>query len=202
MAYPQSQLTEGEEIVSAFRPHWKSLIIPGLWAIASIAAIIVTGSLIPSGLPRNIVYGILALGFIFFAVIPLLQWWFTIFVLTNERLVMRKGIISRAGIEIPLEVINDVIFSQTVIERLLGFGDLIIESAGERGQSRFSNIPDPGAFQGELYRVREIRARDLSGATPHDNPADTLQKLAELHRQGALTDEEFAAKKEELLGEI
>lgn len=202
MTYPQSQLTEGEEVVSAFRPHWKSLIIPGLWAIATVVAIVVAGSLLPSGLPRNIVYGILALGLVVFAVVPFLQWWFTIFVLTNERLAMRKGIISRAGIEIPLEVINDVIFSQTIIERLLGFGDLIIESAGERGQSRFSNIPNPSEFQAELYRVRELRAKELSGVAPRENPADTLQKLADLHRQGAITDAEFAAKKQELLGDI
>jgi uncharacterized membrane protein YdbT with pleckstrin-like domain len=199
MPYPDSQLTEGEEIVSAFRPHWKSLVIPAVVTIGFIVGVLLAGSLLPAGVPRNVVYVVLSAGFLVFAVVPFLQWWFTIFVLTNERLIMRKGIIARAGIEIPLEVINDVIFSQTVFERLLGFGDLIIESAGERGQSRFSNIPRPSDFQSELYRVREDRARDLAGG---GSRAETLQVLAELHRSGALTDEEFAAKKAELLDEL
>jgi uncharacterized membrane protein YdbT with pleckstrin-like domain len=112
---------------------------------------------------------------------------------------MRKGVIARSGVEIPLEVVNDVIFSQTVFERMLGFGDLIVESAGEMGQSRFSNIPNPDAFQAELYRAREDRTRMLSTA---QTPSDTLATLARLHADGVLTDEEFAAKKAKLLDEI
>lgn len=154
---------------------------------------------LPSGLPRNLTYVILLLGWIMVAVVPTVRWWFTQFVLTNERLILRKGVIARSGVEIPLEVINDVIFSQTVFERLLGFGDLIIESAGEMGQSRFSNIPNPDEFQSLLYSTREDRARELSSSQP---PSDTLATLARLHADGILTDEEFAAKKAKLLDEI
>ena len=145
------------------------------------------------------VLAVVSLGWIVVALVPTLRWWYTQFVLTNERLVLRKGIIARSGVEIPLEVINDVIFSQTVFERMLGFGDLIIESAGEMGQSRFSNIPNPNEFQAELYRVREDRTRALSST---ETPSDTLATLARLHADGVLTDEEFASKKAKLLDEI
>ena len=200
MSYPTRFLTEGEEVVRAFRPHWKSLVIPVFWTLAFIVGLALNTELVPSGLPRNAVYVVLALGWIFMAVVPTLRWWFTMFVLTNERLVMRTGIIARRGMEIPLEVINDVIFRQTVFERLLGFGDLIIESAGELGQSRFSDIPRPEEFQSELYRAREDRARDLSA--PEQEPVDTLETLARLHADGVLTDAEFEAKKRKLLDEI
>ncbi len=198
MRYPESLLSEGEKIVSAFRPHWKTLIIPGLWTLLVVIGLALTPRL-PSGLPRNATYLIIVLGWIMVAVVPTVRWWFTQFVLTDERLILRKGVIARSGVEIPLEVINDVIFSQTVFERLLGFGDLIIESAGEMGQSRFSNIPRPDEFQAELYGWRERRAKEISTA---QSPSDTLETLARLHREGILTDEEFAAKKAKLLDEI
>ena len=200
MSYPQHLLTEGEEIVTGFRPHWKSLIIPVLWTVLFVVGIVAANELIPDrNTPRYLVYAVLLIGWVVMAVWPTLSWWFTTFVLTNERLIARAGIVARRGVEIPLEVINDVHFKQTIFERMLGFGDLVIESAGEQGQSRFSNIPKPEIFQSEVYRAREARARDLS--SPQD-PTDTLATLARLHAEGVLTDEEFEAKKAKLLGEI
>lgn len=172
--------------------------IPAAWTLLVVIGLALTPRL-PSGWPRNAVYIIILLGWVMVAVVPVFRWWFTQFVLTNERLILRKGVIARSGVEIPLEVINDVIFSQSVFERLLGFGDLIIESAGEMGQSRFSNIPRPDEFQAELYAARELRTKELTSA---ESPSDTLATLARLHGDGILTDEEFEAKKQKLLDEI
>lgn len=199
MKYPESLLSDGEEVLHAFRPHWKSLVIPALWTVLVIVGLVLVPRLPDETWLRGAVLGVLLLGWIVVAVIPAVRWWFTQFVLTDERLVLRKGIIARSGVEIPLEVINDVIFSQTILERLLGFGDLIVESAGEMGQSRFSNISNPDEFQAELYRVRENRSRAL---TTSETPSDTLSTLARLHAEGVLTDEEFASKKAKLLDEI
>jgi len=198
MRYPDSLLSQGEQVLRAFRPHWKSLVIPAAWTLLVVIGLALTPRL-PSGWPRNAVYIIILLGWVMVAVVPVFRWWFTQFVLTNERLILRKGVIARSGVEIPLEVINDVIFSQSVFERLLGFGDLIIESAGEMGQSRFSNIPRPDEFQAELYAARELRTKELTSA---ESPSDTLATLARLHGDGILTDEEFEAKKQKLLDEI
>jgi len=199
MKYPDSLLSGGEEVLRAFRPHWKSLVIPAIWTVLVIMGLALVPRLPDEAWLRLGVIAILLLGLYVVAVVPTMRWWFTQFVLTNERLILRKGVIARSGVEIPLEVINDVIFSQTVFERMLGFGDLLIESAGEMGQSRFSNIPRPSEFQAELYRVREDRTRELSSGEP---PSDTLATLARLHADGVLTDEEFAAKKAKLLDEI
>ena len=107
----------------------------------------------------------------------------------------------REEVEIPLENINDVQFSQNVLERLLRSGDLLIESAGEQGQSRFADIPQPEEFQSLVYRVREERAVGLAGAAAQD-PAAQLEALSRLHRDGVLTDEEFEEKKQKLLGQL
>jgi len=199
MKYPQSLLSDGEEVLQSFRPHWKSLVIPAIWTLFVIIGLALVPRLPDETWLQVGVLAVVLLGWVVVALVPTLRWWYTHFVLTNERLVLRKGIIARSGVEIPLEVINDVIFSQTVFERMLGFGDLIIESAGEMGQSRFSNIPNPNEFQAELYRVREDRTRALSST---ETPSDTLATLARLHADGVLTDEEFASKKAKLLDEI
>jgi uncharacterized membrane protein YdbT with pleckstrin-like domain len=137
-----------------------------------------------------------------------LRWLTTHFVLTTERLIFRSGVVAKFGREIPLERINDVTFSQSVFERLIGIGDLVIESAGEHGQSTFSDIRDPEAVQLQIYRQMEANGRRRSGyltaAVPERPPGalTDLERLADLRDRGAVTEEEFQAKKRELLDRL
>lgn len=203
MRYPSELLTDDETIQRAFRPHWKTLIIPFIWTIVVIVASVLVWMLLPDGWPRWASLGVLAAGWLGFAALPVARWYYTMYILTSERLIVRRGILARTGIEIPLEVVNDVGFSQSLFERLMGFGDVVIESAGELGQSRLSNIPHPEKFHSELYRVREERTMVLSGATSSiDKDVASLAQLADLHRQGALTDEEFKLQKARILDSI
>jgi uncharacterized membrane protein YdbT with pleckstrin-like domain len=155
-----------------------------------------------------------------------LRWATTHFVLTTERLIFRSGVVAKFGREIPLERINDVTFSQSLFERLIGAGDLLLESAGEHGQSRFANIRDPEAVQLEIYRQMEANARRRAGfattqvhhpaaadptptppsptrdptrAARAPSPLDDLERLADLRDRGAVTEEEFQRMKRELL---
>jgi uncharacterized membrane protein YdbT with pleckstrin-like domain len=137
-------------------------------------------------------------------------------VLTTDRLIFRSGLVAKFGREIPLERINDVTFSQSLFERVIGAGDLLLESAGEHGQSRFSNIRDPEAVQLEIYRQMEANDRRRAGyatTQPHPPAADRtptppirsrsalddLERLADLRDRGAVTEEEFQRMKRELL---
>jgi uncharacterized membrane protein YdbT with pleckstrin-like domain len=134
---------------------------------------------------------------------PLIAWWFTRYVLTTERLITRRGLIARSGIEIPLENITNVNFEQTVLERMLGAGDLLVESAGETGQSSFSNIPHPDRFQTVLYKAREARSVGLASgagtARPKDDGAEAIRKLAALRDDGLITEGEYERKRKEIL---
>lgn len=185
------------------------LAIPILWAVAAIVASALLFVYVPED-NRVISWigtGLMLAALIPLTVVPIVQWWFTAYILTNERLITRKGVLAKSGIEISLENISNVWFNQNVLERLLRSGDLLIESAGETGQSRFSDIPDPEGFQSLLYRTREERTatlnRDASApAVVSDDPTSKLERLAQLHRDGVLTDAEFATKKAALLDEI
>ncbi len=208
MAYPEHLLTEDEKIVREFRPHWRLLLIPFAWLLAGV--IIVVAELTVFDLEPIvdlIVAGLVLVALVptFFA--PLVKWFFTLYVLTTERLITRSGVIARSGIEIPLENINNVLFHQNVLERILRSGDLLIESAGESGQSEFNDVPYPDEFQSLLYKVREERTKSLARqerSTPSSapDPTERLERLARLHREGVLTDEEFEAKKRALLEEM
>ena len=198
MKYPARLLSSGEEVAAAFRPHWMAIILPTLISVLSVAAIIVVAITVESPESWYAVAGVVLLWLIV-ALPQWIKWWFTHYVVTNERLIVRRGFVARQGKEIPLEVINDVAFSQTVIERLLHSGDLLIESAGEQGQSRYTDIPDPEGVQFLIYEMRESRTLNLQG---QPTAVEQLDMLAKLHRDGVLTDEELAEKKQKLLGAI
>ena len=205
MAYPRRLLTEGEAVVREFRPHWRLLVIPVFWALVGIAILVLTWSQVPDDevfdWAITAIVVVAALRFVFY---PFISWWFTSYVLTNERLIRRSGVLSRAGLEIPLENINDVRFSQTILERVLRSGDVLVESAGEHGQSRFSDIPQPEEFHSLIYKVREVRARDLAigGGVEGDDGVSKLERLGRLLKDGLITQEEYDTKKRQLLDEI
>lgn len=210
MAYPQRLLTDDEEIITEFRPHWRLLLIPVLWLFAGIVIIVVVTTVLELDSTVDLILSALVIvALIPLVIAPLIRWFFTIYVLTSERLITRSGVIARSGIEIPLENIANVLFHQNVLERILRSGDLLIESAGESGQSRFNDIPQPDEFQSLLYKVREQRAKALAreegSMVPEvvaPDPTERLERLARLHAEGVLTDEEFENKKRRLLDEI
>jgi uncharacterized membrane protein YdbT with pleckstrin-like domain len=138
----------------------------------------------------------------YLAVLPFLRWRFTNFVLTTDRLITRSGIIAKQSKEIPLERINDVAFSQSVFERIVGAGDLLVESAGERGQERISNVRKPEEVQLRIYKEAEENSnRMMRPDAPKAEPSipEQLEALARLKEQGVISAMEFETKKQELL---
>ena len=210
MAWPEDSLSDGEMIVTEFRQHWKLLIVPIAWFVLALVVIGLIEWILPDGDAWDWVQWILSLAVIgaaiWFVVRPIVSWLTTRYVLTNERLITRRGLIAKSGIEIPLENITNVNVSQTAIERVLGAGDLLVESAGTTGQSKFHNIPRPDSFASLLYKVREERSVSMQGGTvaqaPDTDPTEQLQRLKQLHNDGILTDEEYEAKRQKLVDEI
>jgi uncharacterized membrane protein YdbT with pleckstrin-like domain len=208
VGFDESNLHRDEQIVLDLHPHWvmlaKGVVIlvlttaVGLWVLlgwdrdgtlADVVNVVVTLAIIAS-------------------LLYLLQRWVawvsTNFVVTTDRCIYREGIISKRGVEIPLERINTVFFNQSVVDRLIGAGTLTIESAGENGVQTFQDVRDPIGVQQVLYQEmedNENRKFDRVRGTGPASTADELAKLAALHEQGHLSAEEFAAQKAKLLGQ-
>ena len=204
MPWPDDALTDDEEVVVSFRQHWKLLVVPFLAFVGVLIVLIATFQWI-GWRPGQVVVVLIVLGaFVWFVVRPVVDWAVTRYVLSTERLMTRTGLIAQSGIEIPLERITNVNFSQSLFERLLGAGDLLVESAGTKGQSRFANITRPDQFASVLYNVREQRTLALQSGhhAPSDDAIEKMRRLKELHEDGVISDAEYEAKRQKLLGEI
>jgi membrane protein YdbS with pleckstrin-like domain len=209
MRYPERLLTDDEDILRQFRPHWRVLLPVLGWAMAS-AALAGMAFRALDGPWREAAIAAALLLWVALSARPLFRWWFTNYVLTTERIVVRRGMIARSGTEIPLEQITNVLFSQSVVERLLRYGDVTLEAAGEQGRSELHDIPDPEGFQQEVYEARELRNLHFRGSghaggagvvsRGESDPVGALERLADLRERGHLTDAEFEAGKRRLLG--
>ncbi|HEX8804176.1 MAG TPA: PH domain-containing protein [Acidimicrobiales bacterium] len=206
MAFPRKLLNDEEELVLDLHPHWWFFFEPLASLIGAIALGLVLLALVDVGWIQGAV-GILVIACLIWFGVRYAKWVTTNFVVTTDRLIYRHGVVSKHGIEIPLERVNTVFFSQTLFERMLGAGDLVIESAGEMGRQNFSNVRKPSAVQNEIYRQIEDnenrkydrvgRAAQAGGA--EDSIPSQIRELDELRRQGVLSDDEFARKKQQLL---
>jgi membrane protein YdbS with pleckstrin-like domain len=217
MPYPQDVLHANEELVLDLHPHW--------WYMASslggLAAAVVLGAVAllndwPDWL--QLLSAVFVVGTLIWFVERYIKWVSTHFVLTTDRVIYRSGVIAKKGIEIPLERINTIFFNQRIFERVLGLGDLEIESASKEGSQKFDDIRKPDAVQNEIYQqmeANEIKMADrISGGinaahlgqasapgAAHSIPGQ-IEHLARLRDQGLLTEAEFQAKKTELLGRM
>ena len=218
MAFPRKLIADHEKIIFELRPHWISVLPSALWTLALLLGLFLGYWAMEEAFSKesqvetakSIVGGLFTLAWIVLAIVPFLRWYFTLFVLTSDRLITRHGIIAKHSKEIPLERINDVAFSQTVIERVFGAGDLMIESAGERGQTRIDNVRKPEQVQLMIYKETEgnnermmaPRAAGSTTSSAPDTPLAKLESLARLREQGAITEADYEAKKQELLKQV
>jgi len=219
MPYPQDVLHANEELVLDLHPHWWYL-ASSLVGLAAAVAVGVAALALDWPDAVRLLMAVLVVGTLIWFVERYIRWISTHFVLTSDRVIYRSGVIAKEGIEIPLERINTIFFRQRIFERMLGLGDLEIESASKEGSQRFDDIRRPDEVQNEIYQqmeANEIKKADrISGgintahaaaaAAPPSPPQQTvpeqIEHLARLRDQGALTDEEFQAKKSELLGRM
>jgi uncharacterized membrane protein YdbT with pleckstrin-like domain len=158
-------LTEDEHLVLRLHPHWKTLIGPVSVAVLVVAAALIVEVVIPSNsgaaVERLVVAAVAILAVMLWLIVPVLRWRTTTYELTTRRLRVRSGIVTRHGRDIPLARINDVSFEKGLLDRLLGSGRLVVESAGEHGQILLNDIPRVEFTQATLFRLVEEEQRRL-----------------------------------------
>ncbi len=207
MPFSRKLLNEGEELVLDLHPHWEYFLKEGAAFVLALALGIYVAFVMddpPSAL--EILAAVLVLASLVWIGWTYLKWVTTNFVVTSDRLIYRHGVLSKHGIEIPLERVNTVFFSQTIIERVLGSGDLVIESAGEMGRQEFSNVRKPSAVQNEIHKqmeANENRKFDrVAAPRGGDSIPDQIAQLDDLRQRGVISQAEFDQKKQQLLDKM
>jgi uncharacterized membrane protein YdbT with pleckstrin-like domain len=157
MSYPKKLLAHDERIDLELRPHWKALIFPALNFIV-VTGVAVFAYAATHGSTQKVVgiaAGVVWLVEVFWISLrPWIIWLNKNYVVTNRRLIIREGFISRHGRDMPLSKINDVSFNHNgLLERMLGCGTLVVESAGEHGQENLQDIPHVESVQRELTNL-------------------------------------------------
>lgn len=147
MAFPDDELTDGERLLVHEHPHPKLLVVPSVVFIGVCGVGGYLSALLRRETWRGFGWAVLlviaSVVILWFAVTPLLRWFTTHFVVTDRRVLVREGVVRRAGFEIPMNRIDSVYFRQGLFERLLGCGTLTIDSVSgaETGRVEFEEIP-------------------------------------------------------------
>ena len=207
MAFPEKLLNDGEVVALDLRPHWWFMFGP---TAALVGALLIGVLVLQTDVDGIEIGGAVLLIFClgWFGA-RYAKWVSTNFVITSDRVIHRYGVIAKHGVEIPLERINTVFFNQSIFERMLGAGDLGIESAGERGSETFENVRKPALVQNEIYRQMEANSHQNYGGgqqAPTQQQGlsipEQIEKLDELRQRGVISEQEFAAKKADLLNRM
>ncbi|HUR23387.1 MAG TPA: PH domain-containing protein [Acidimicrobiales bacterium] len=199
MPFPRKLLNDSEEVVLELHPHWWFFVQPTVLLLVAVVAAIAlweVNGVLDVLLAVAVLVALLWLGARY------ARWATTNFVLTTDRLIFREGVLGKRGKEIPLERLNDIAVNQSLLERMIGAGDVTIESGGERGQQVFSDIPKPFLVQNTIYsEIERAQARDAARAagSRQQSVPEQIDKLDDLRRRGVITQAEFDVKKAQLL---
>ncbi len=202
MPYPKKLLNDYETVALDLHPHW--------WyfseAVLALVGSIVLGIVVLVALDGDAeqILGYISIALIIacaiWVAVRYAKWANTNFVITSDRVIFRSGVVAKSGIEIPLERVNNVLFNQSVFERMLGAGDLLIESGGEAGQQRFTDVRRPERVQNLIHAQMEVNeSRRFGGPVSGNDVASQLEKLEGLLERGTLSQQEFDEQKRRLL---
>ena len=204
MPFPTRLLVDGEELILDLRPHWIALVMPTVAAIATVAVMSILYETFDERILDVIVGVAGTLFLLMFSVRRYVAWATSHFVVTSDRIIHRRGWIAKYSMEVPLEAINDVRFEQGVLDRVIGAGTLVVQSASEAGRQVFDHIRDPEGVQRTIYHQGELNQQRMMGrGAPQPNAPSTtaeLERLADLRARGVLTEEEFQEQKRRILG--
>jgi uncharacterized membrane protein YdbT with pleckstrin-like domain len=222
MPFPSRLVYDGETVTLDLRPHWWYFSRHIVSGVPLLILVILTFQIPDSDIYNVVKWPVVILVLVWSAWLGLkyLQWLRTYFVVTDQRVLYRTGVLARHGVEIPLDRISNINFHQGIWERIIGAGDLEVQSAGEEGDTLFENVRHPDGVQHEIYRQMEAHTQHASGADAigeavaravrdqagggygRGDVADKIEQLARLRDEGHITGDEFERRKNRLLDEL
>ncbi len=232
MAYIDGLLGRGEQILYVARQHVFVLVVNILTELALIGVLVAAGvasniafdqnrtpllaSLTASDLILLICVAI-SVAVLISGFLDYLRWNNDQYLVTDRRVIQVRGLLNKRVTDSSLEKINDVELRQSLIGRMLNFGTVqILTASGEEGVNIMDRIAAPIDFKKAMMDAKHNHDRgfgyfDAPGypsartSAPLSTPGDiqrTLEDLAALRDRGILSENEFEAKKRELLSRI
>jgi uncharacterized membrane protein YdbT with pleckstrin-like domain len=224
-----ARLISGEEVILETKKHWFAPVADSKWAILMIIGALLLAAIQPED--GDGVFGgffvrtieLIRLGLFFggvgWTIYNVVAWRTAYYAVTNRRVLCREGLLRSRSTDTLLTSIADLRTNVSAIGRMLGFGTIRIMSAsGEAGSDEFTSVQDVEAFKRQILEqktdpsvVGEASSTPASATSSAPSPAPaasaadmtaTLGELAKLRDAGAITPEEYEAKKAELLSRI
>ncbi len=209
----RTALKKDEKLLLIIRHHWLKLVLPFfIWLIIGTLTIILLSN---SYLSASVALVIILLAAIYPLVVYFI-WVNNIWAVTNLRVIDEGGFFTRYAKESPLDKINNIEYEQSFWGRILGYGDVDIQTAAEMGETNYQMIHHPKLLKDtithaqEEYKSMQLSkqadqlAKAIASQTGIARPseamvADELKKMFELMQSGAITQEEYIAQKNKLL---
>lgn len=210
MGFGRRLLNDDESVAVDVHPHWTRVAAPVLSLVVAIAAGVATPLVSSPGTLWRTIVGWVALLVIVSASVWTIAryaaWSTTRLIVTNHRVIYRYGWLRRRGVDVPLDRIINVGISQRIRDRVLGVGELVIETAGESGRQSFGSIGRPAQVQNRIYTQMRIDREGAHGAqgdrrSVGNDLASQLERLEGLADRGVITREEFEIHKRRLFEE-
>ena len=234
MGYVDSLMGKNEQILTVERKHWitllMSILINLLLVILLLALYAVLGDFASQN-PNVALLGSLRVILLFALLFPvgrvgwdLVQWEAEQYIVTNRRVMQTAGIVNKKTSDSSLEKVNDVVLTQSVLGRVLGYGDLEIVTGSDIGINLLKRLANPIKFKTTMLDAKaamhdpdidELRPREvpvagaLLGGKPkaaagadEDDPLKQIAELDNLRKSGAISDAEYQSAKAKLLAKI
>jgi uncharacterized membrane protein YdbT with pleckstrin-like domain len=218
-------LQPGEEILYRAHPSRLPLVPPlALAAVAAVGGLV--GWKAASGGEQGgsawilVLVGAIVVAALVWALVRYVRLAANHYVLTNRRLLRLSGVLSQASMDSYLDKINNVKHRQSLTGRLLGFGDLEIDTASDTGAEVFPRIANPVGFKRAIdaatsaFHAAAAAGRPAApppvaapAAAPAAPPAattgaDRLRDLKRLLDDGLISQAEFDAKRQQILDKM
>jgi uncharacterized membrane protein YdbT with pleckstrin-like domain len=203
----RTTLKKDEKLLIVIRQHWIKLVLPFFaWLLLSIVLWWWLTN-----------YSIIFIIILFTAIYPMVEyikWKYNLWAVTNMRVVDESGFFTRYSKESPLDKINNVEYNQPLLGRILGYGNVDIQTAAEMGETKYTLIHRPELLKDTIAHAQEeykkiqisSQATQLAAAIAQQTIvpsqkmiADELNKLFALLQKGAITQEEYTVQKIKLL---
>jgi len=214
-SYIQSLMSTGESVERVSREHWISLVATVLLNGLAILALLGLGSWVLAGETAAQEPALRWLGYALLLVtlLPigrmaadLLRWRARRYVISSRRVLEIEGVFNRMVRDSNLDKVNDLVLRQSLMGRLLDYGDVDIITGSDVGLNRLQRLAHPILFKKAILDNKEDFDALVRGGLPMSaqdgapaDPAAAMAQLQKLREQNLISEEEFQKKRSEVL---